>query len=218
MAAPSPAQIRRAGDRALLVEPHALRLDTLVDRLRATPLPGVEDLLPAARTLLITLSDGTDASAVERELERLLTDSSPAGIGGGAPDIVTIPVTYDGADLEDVARQLGITVEEVVARHTSAEWRCQFVGFTAGFGYLEAEGAGLTVPRRTQSRTAVPAGSVALADGYSSVYPRRAPGGWQLIGTTPMEMWDLSRPRPALLIPGTQVRFVEAGRVKAGQA
>ena len=68
------------------------------------------------------------------------------------------------------------------------------------------------MPRRQQSRTAVPPGSVALADGYSAVYPRRAPGGWQLIGSTEVPMWDLDRPRPALLSPGTRVRFVEAGR------
>ena len=118
---------------------------------------------------------------------------------------------YDGADLAETATLLGISEEGLIARHTSALWRCAFIGFAPGFGYLEAPGAGLTVPRREQSRTAVPAGAVALAAGYSAVYPRSSPGGWRIIGRTAARLWDLGRPEPALLRPGTRVRFVVAG-------
>ena len=122
-----------------------------------------------------------------------------------------IPVRYDGADLDDVARLLDISVEEVVARHTGRVWRCRFIGFTAGFGYLASPGCGPVGAAAPAIANLGAPGSVALADGYSAVYPRRAPGGWQLIGSTEVPMWDLDRPRPALLSPGTRVRFVAAG-------
>jgi KipI family sensor histidine kinase inhibitor len=204
-------RILPAGDRALLLAPGANEdLDVLVDLLRGADLAGMQDFLPAAETVLVTLEAGAQVAAVESDLRRLLTESSTTGPGpeNTADDEVVIQVRYDGADLDDVARHLDISVDEVVARHTGRVWRCRFIGFTAGFGYLVAPGSGLSVPRRQQSRTAVPPGSVALADGYSAVYPRRAPGGWQLIGSTEAPMWDLNRPRPALLSPGTRVRFV----------
>jgi KipI family sensor histidine kinase inhibitor len=124
---------------------------------------------------------------------------------------VEIPVRYDGADLAETAALLGISEPELIARHTAAPWRCAFIGFAPGFGYLEAPGAELAVPRRSQSRTAVPAGSVALAAGYSAIYPRSSPGGWRIIGSTTATLWDLDRPEPALLRPGTRVRFTVAG-------
>jgi KipI family sensor histidine kinase inhibitor len=135
--------------------------------------------------------------------------AATAGHGAGGEPI-TIPVHYDGSDLADAARLLGISEPELITRHTAVEWRCAFLGFAPGFGYLEAPQADLTVPRRAQSRTAVPAGAVALAGGYSAVYPRRSPGGWQLIGRTDTVLWDLARPDPALLRPGSRVRFVVA--------
>ena len=207
-------RILPAGDRALLLAPGANEdLDWLVDLLRGADLVGMQDFLPAAETVLVTLEAGAEAAAVESDLRRLLTGSATTRSGPeDTAEEVIIPVRYDGADLEDVARLLDISVDEVVARHTGRLWRCRFIGFTAGFGYLVSPDAGLSVPRRQQSRTSVPAGAVALADGYSAVYPRRAPGGWQLIGSTEVPLWDLDRPRPALLSPGTPVRFVTADR------
>ena len=204
-------EVRPAGDRALLLLP-ANGVDAVVDRLRGTDVVGLEDVLPAAETVLVTLDGATDPGTVEKRLRRVLEDASsaPAAPARDA-EPVTITVRYDGEDLDDVATLLGTTADEVVARHTGRVWRCRFVGFTAGFGYLESEGDDLTVPRRDTSRTAVPSGAVALADGYSAVYPRRSPGGWQLIGTTDAPMWDLARERPALLVPGSLVRFVRDG-------
>ncbi|QXQ15839.1 allophanate hydrolase subunit 1 [Skermania piniformis] len=205
--------IRPAGDRALLVEPNEpAALDALVDALHATDLPGVGYLLPAAATVLITLTPDADPVAVTSALHTLqltATESAPTSTDA---DVLIVPVRYDGADLAVVANLLGVDPTTVIARHTGTIWRCRFVGFTAGFGYLTAPDAELTVPRRAQSRTAVPAGAVALADGYSAVYPRRSPGGWQLIGHTDLAMWDLTRPRPALLTPGHRVRFAAVER------
>lgn len=205
-------EIRRAGDRALLICPsgHDGLLD-VVQRLRHTLPPGVEDMLPAAETVLLTLQAGSEPGAVETAVRQVLAAPSvERGVAADEAEEVIIPVRYDGADLADVAALLGITVDDVIAEHTSRSWRCRFIGFTAGFGYLESDRGGLVVPRRHESRTAVPAGAVALADGYSAVYPRRAPGGWQLIGTTELTMFDLNRPRPALLAAGTRARFVRA--------
>lgn len=205
-------EIRRAGDRALLICPtgHEGLLD-VVEQLRGVALPGVEDILPAAETVLLTLGAGSEQTVVEAAVRRaLLAPATERDAAADEADEAVIPVRYDGEDLPDVAALLGASVEDVIAEHTSRAWRCRFIGFTAGFGYLESDREGLVVPRRRQSRTAVPAGAVALADGYSAVYPRRAPGGWQLIGTTEVTMFDLSRPRPALLTAGTRVRFVRA--------
>ncbi|MCX4092781.1 5-oxoprolinase subunit B family protein [Nocardia sp. alder85J] len=205
-------RIRPAGDRALLLEPPDRdALAGLVDRLRAQPVDGVADILPAARTVLVTLLPGATPAALATRLRALATGAAPADGVDEAPAIV-IPVHYDGSDLSDAARLLDISESELIARHTGHEWRCAFVGFAPGFGYLEAPEANLRVPRRTQSRTAVPAGSVALAGGYSAVYPRRSPGGWQLIGRTDTVLWDLDRPEPALLRPGSRIRFAVAGR------
>lgn len=206
----------------------------LVAALRQRP-AGVLDVLPAAETVLVTLVSAAAAESVRGELQALLARSAvrarvPAGaygprdrpadgagrlessVGGNGfrSEPVVIPVRYDGADLDAVAGLLGLTPAEVIAQHTGTIWRCAFVGFAPGFGYLESPDGRLAVPRREQSRTAIPPGAVALAGGYSAVYPRRSPGGWQLIGTTEAPMWDVDRDPPALVRAGTRVRFVIA--------
>ncbi|WP_405134125.1 allophanate hydrolase subunit 1 [Nocardia sp. NBC_01388] len=225
-------EVRSAGDCALLVIPPQRGMVVgLAAALRVRP-AGVVDVLPAAATVLVTLSSPTAAEPVRQQLNSLLArlesearvaagarrlpDWSPddrpddaVGGNGFRDEPVEIPVRYDGADLPDVARLLGLTPAEVIAEHTGIVWRCAFVGFAPGFGYLESPDARLTVPRRTQSRTAIPPGAVALAGGYSAVYPRRSPGGWQLIGTTDISMWDVDRDPPAAIRTGTRVRFVD---------
>ncbi|QBS44421.1 allophanate hydrolase subunit 1 [Nocardia sp. CS682] len=207
----APLRILPAGDRSMLVAPdeHA-DLVAFIDLLRRELPCGVHDVLPAAQTVLVTMTDAADSRAVEEQLRQLFRSIQGAGSAEVLPDDVrTIPVRYDGPDLESVAAQLGISVRALIAAHTRTVWRCSFIGFAPGFGYLEAAESGLAVPRRSEARTSVPAGSVALADGYSAVYPRRSPGGWQLIGTTDVRMWDLDRAEPSLLRPGTRVRFIE---------
>lgn len=228
-------EIRVAGDCALLVIPSARPVVAeLVAALRPRP-EGVLDVLPAAETVLVTLVSAAMAEAVRRQLEALLAraearlrvpagaygprdgqaepaDRAESSVGGNGfrSEPIVIPVRYDGEDLDAVARLLGSTPAEVIGLHTGTVWRCAFVGFAPGFGYLESPDGRLTVPRREQSRTAIPPGAVALAGGYSAVYPRRSPGGWQLIGTTESPMWDVDRDPPALVRAGTRVRFVIA--------
>jgi KipI family sensor histidine kinase inhibitor len=124
--------------------------------------------------------------------------------------LVTIDTVYDGEDLAEVGTLTGLGPDGVVAAHTGQVWTVAFGGFAPGFGYLIGGDPRLEVPRRDSARRAVPAGAVGLAGEFSGVYPRESPGGWQLIGTTSVAMWDLDRDPPALLRAGARVRFAES--------
>jgi KipI family sensor histidine kinase inhibitor len=198
------------GDRALLVEVgDTAAVLAWLEGLRSARPVGVADVVPAAETVLVVAEDGADVGALAAAL-RGVTPAVAATAGAGGP-VVEVPVRYDGPDLADVARLTGLTEREVVAAHTGARWRVAFGGFAPGFAYLVGDDERLHVPRRDTPRTAVPAGAVGLAGPYSGVYPRSSPGGWQLIGTTEVAMWDVGRDPPALLVPGTTVRFVDRG-------
>ncbi|TWG08025.1 5-oxoprolinase subunit PxpB [Saccharopolyspora dendranthemae] len=186
-----------------LQEVHALYA-ALVD----SPPEGVTDLIPAARTLLLQLDP---QRADVRAIEEAVRGAEPrAGLRDGG-ERLEVPVVYDGADLAEVARLTGLTEREVVDKHTGAEWKVAFGGFAPGFGYLAGGPQDLVVPRRTESRTAVPAGAVGLAGAFSGIYPRESPGGWQLIGRTELQIFSIDRDPPALLRPGVRVRFREIG-------
>lgn len=198
-----------AGRSAVLVEVDDLEtVLALHAGLRRDPLAGVLEMVPAARTLLLVHDGSTSLSRLaDRVRDQPLTGS---GRRGGAP--VEIRVSYDGADLADVARQTGLSEEDVVHRHAAAHYVVAFIGFAPGFAYLIGGDPALRVTRRDTPRTRVPAGAVALAGEFTGVYPREAPGGWQLVGRTEATLWDLDREPPALLLPGTAVRFVPGVR------
>ena len=197
--------VRRCGDRALLLDVDDVHGTTLA--LRSAPPRGVVDVVPGAATVLVTHTADADVAALTRELGEL----EPVAADPAAAPTVEIPVAYDGADLVDVAGLTGLTPDEVVARHTSPEYEVAFCGFSPGFGYLAGLDPTLVVPRLATPRARVPAGSVAIADTWSAVYPRESPGGWRVLGRTDSLMWDLGRPSPALLAPGTRVRFRAVG-------
>lgn len=193
------------GSSALLVE--LADLDEVLGyyaALRADPPAGVVDIVPAGRTVMVTV-DNTNLST----LERTLLSTTPLQDRRTSGDLVEIPVVYDGEDLADVAALLTCSIDEVVRRHTAEEWTVAFCGFAPGFGYLTGE-SHWDIPRRSSPRTKVPAGSVALAGEFSGVYPRESPGGWQLLGRTDVNVFDLNRDPAALLSPGRRVRFVVA--------
>ncbi|WP_312030024.1 allophanate hydrolase subunit 1 [Actinomycetospora sp. TBRC 11914] len=200
--------LRPCGDTGLLVE-----LETLTDvlglhaALAADPPDGVVDLVPAARTVLLRVRSAADLPAVVEEVRHREPASSSVREAGG--EVTEIAVTYDGEDLDDVAAHTGLTRDEVIEAHTGRVWTVAFAGFTPGFGYLAPEDgdARLHVPRRSSSRTRVPAGAVGLAGEFSGIYPRESPGGWQLIGRTDAVLWDLDRDPPAVLVPGARIRF-----------
>ncbi|MFE1246580.1 allophanate hydrolase subunit 1 [Streptomyces sp. NPDC058741] len=198
------------GEDALLVEvssgQEAQALHAELLRRRAEGSLTAREIVPAARTVLL---DGLDSPA------RLAAELTAADLPPAPPharEVVEIPVRYDGPDLADVAAHWGVPEREVARVHAQTEFRVAFCGFAPGFGYLTGLPPRYDVPRRSTPRTAVPAGSVALAGPYTGVYPRSSPGGWQLIGTTDAVLWDHARVPAALLSPGTHVRFVpEAG-------
>ncbi|MFP3466321.1 5-oxoprolinase subunit B family protein [Leifsonia sp. SIMBA_070] len=196
------------GDRALLVELDGLEAVLALYRgLDSSRPEGVIDLVPAARTIAVEVDPALlSLSAAAGWLERAV----PREPQEAAERVVELEVRYDGEDLPEVARLSGRSEREVVALHAGTTWRVAFGGFAPGFAYLVGDGAALEVPRRSTPRTSVPAGAVGLAGAFSGVYPRSSPGGWQLIGRTDAVLWDESADPPALLSPGTVVRFREA--------
>lgn len=204
---------RPVGHHGLLVECDDLQDVMALHRaLDADRPPGVVDLVPAARTVLLTFGPSTshaELAAAVSAVPAVPARGLPPAVPPTADREVVIPVTYDGADLDDVAELTGIPKDEVVRRHQAAEHRVAFIGFAPGFAYVVGSDAGLVVPRRTTPRTRVPRGSVALAAEFTGIYPREGPGGWQLVGRTDVTLWDLGQEPPALLTPGTRVRFTE---------
>lgn len=170
----------------------------------------VDDLVPAARTLLVVARRTTNLADLATQIRAAATRADRSGPAQTAGD-VEIPVRYDGPDLAEVAERTGLSPAEVVAAHTGTPWRVGFGGFAPGFAYLVGGDPRLEVSRRSEPRTKVPVGAVGLAGEFSGIYPRESPGGWQLIGSTDVVLWDADRDPPALLAPGTTVRFIEVG-------
>ncbi len=195
------------GDRALLAEYDTLERTMAAARaMERTVPPGVIELVPAARTVLVRVEPGMSLRAIEAWL-RGVGDPEPAAGGHADAPVVSIPVRYNGPDLAEAAAAVGLSAEELAERHAASTWVCAFTGFAPGFGYLVSPDFGLELPRRATSRPRVEPGSVALAAEVSGVYPRASPGGWQLIGSTDAVLWDAAREPAALLSPGTRVRF-----------
>lgn len=199
-------RILPSGDHAVLVE--LANLDEVLGyyaALSASPPAGVVDIVPAARTVLVTTDGDLDA------LTRVLRGVEPTAGTYSAGELIEIPVVYDGEDLQDLAELLDCDIPDLIKRHTEDEWTVAFCGFSPGFGYLTGQ-VDWDVPRRQSPRTKVPAGAVALAGEFSGVYPRESPGGWQLLGHTSVKVFDQTRDPAALFHPGRRVRFVDAGR------
>jgi KipI family sensor histidine kinase inhibitor len=205
------------GDQALLLEfDSTAEVLAWADALRGAELLGVLDIVPASRTVLLKLAGPRYQAPTRQRLGKLRVTAdalSQAPIEGQAD--IEIDVVYDGADLDEVSRLTGMTPQQVVAAHTSTPWRVGFGGFAPGFAYLVGGDERLNVPRQSEPRTKVPAGSVALAGEFSAIYPRESPGGWQLIGHTVNnipDLWDVDRDPPALLQPGMWVQFRAVGK------
>src|ERR1700754_2064502 len=209
-----PITIHDYGDQALLLEfDSTAEVLAWAAALREAELLGVLDIVPASRTVLIKLAGPRYQAPTRQRLGKLRVTaealSEVATPRDGRADI-EIDVVYDGADLDEVARLTGMTPDQVVAAHTGTLWQVGFGGFAPGFAYLVGGDERLNVPRQSEPRTKVPAGSVALAGEFSGIYPRESPGGWQLIGRVSKdaaELWDVDRDPPALLRPGMWVQF-----------
>lgn len=198
--------IHPVGTRALLIELEDLsQVMAWHAALDAHPLKDQVDAIAAATTLLLTFATPNSAAAAAERLQ----DFRPTAHAGEDPRLVEIDVLYDGEDLEEAAELMGMSREGLIEWHTSTEWLAAFGGFAPGFTYCTpADPAqNFNIERRATPRTAVPAGAVGIAGGFSAVYPRVSPGGWQLLGTTTTPMWESDAQPPALVQPGDRVRY-----------
>jgi allophanate hydrolase subunit 1 len=186
------------GDQALLLEfDSTAEVLAWAEALRDAELLGVLDIVPASRTVLLKLAGPRYQAPTRQRLGKLRVT---------AEALAAASTPVDGrADIE-----IELTTDQVIAAHTGTPWRVGFGGFAPGFGYLIGGDERLNVPRQSEPRTRVPAGSVALAGEFSAIYPRESPGGWQLIGHVAddnLALWDIDRSPPALLQPGMWVQF-----------
>lgn len=204
------AAVRPVGDRGALVElDDNQAVHVFARHLRERYADRLIDVVPGHRTVLLTWR----SPIPDDDLTLAAQEAAAQGAGATGPpaastaEPITIPVTYDGPDLSVVAQLTGMSPESVAARHQAALYSVAFVGFAPGFAYLIGGDPLLRVKRRERPRTRVPAGALALAGEYTAIYPAQSPGGWQLIGSATVRMFDQSRTPPALLEPGAAVRF-----------
>ncbi len=201
--------VHRYGERAFLVDcansDHALGWLAAIE---AYDTIGALHSRPGASTVLVEFDPAmTDAGELEQvlgQLRPLAYEQDPAA------SVINVPVVYDGDDLADVASITGLSVEEVIAAHSQGTYKAAFVGFSPGFAYLRGLNPRLVVSRLASPRQQVPPGAVGIADRWTGIYPRSSPGGWRLLGHTSLMIWDERLSTPALLQPGTVVRFVDA--------
>ena len=212
--------LRWVSDRALRVDfgegisrERSDRVRVAVEAIRKG-VPGSIEVTPAYATVLVTIDPlRGDPDGLEGELRRVLRECSGSAPAPGRT--IEIPVCYDrelALDLEDVARLTRLDPSEVVARHAATEYELHFLGFAPGFPYLGGLDPALSTPRLDRPRTRVPAGSVAIGGAQTGVYPRSMPGGWRIVGRTPLTLFDPDREPPSLLAAGDRVRFVPIGR------
>lgn len=204
-----------AGDTAVIVEfgdridrvvsDRVLRLSELV---RAANLPGVVETVPTFRSLMVHYDPlATTSAHLNAALEKLVDSSR----GEAQPvKLWRIPACYatsHAPDLAEVAQRTGLGIEEIIRLHSSTRFQIYMIGFVPGFPYMGDLPQPLVLPRRADPRIRVPAGSIAIATTMTAIYPLESPGGWHLIGATPIRLFDLRQPRPALLSPGDALRF-----------
>ncbi len=198
----------------MLLEPEALEPGVAVPATIAAAVrqlaeqlgTALEDVVPGAGTVLVLARDQAGLARLLAALPDLADVKETLKQDGPT---VELPVRYDGPDLAAVADATGFSVEEIVRRHSSATYQAAFTGFAPGFAYLTGIDPALQLPRRDTPRPAVPAGSLAIADTWTAVYPRSSPGGWHLLGTVDVMMFDLHREPAALVSPGQSVRFIK---------
>lgn len=211
------------GDRAVMVTLGATIDETTHRLVRSasaridrTPPAGFVDQVPAFASIAVHYDPIVAARGTRKSPYARVVDDLTATLDGVTAEqlpparVVEIPVCYGGAfgpDLDDVARAHEMTADEVVRLHAAGDYLVYMVGFMPGFAYLGGLPAKLATARRTTPRTVVPARTVGIGGSQTGVYPLDSPGGWNLIGKTPLAIFDIARPQPALLSTGDRVRF-----------
>lgn len=223
-----PARFLSAGDTALVVEFGDVvdrrlsdRVLALADAIEARAIPGVVELVPTFRSLMIHYDPmRLDEATLKAGIEPLLGNHTALL---HRPRVWTVPVCYGGAygpDLDEVAERTGHSAAEVVALHTAVTWHIYTLGFLPGYPYMGDGPEALSLPRRETPRVRVPMGSVCIAFRLAGIYSLESPGGWHLLGRTPVRLFDTRRPDAVLLAPGDKVRFeaVASDRYEALEA
>lgn len=210
--------IRPCGDTAMTVvlgneisEKINDRVFALYRALQAAPFDGLVDMVPSFASLLVSFDPSKISSGPAKEAVLKAVDSLTSAAGGNASHIWNIPCCYSrrfAPDLESVARHAEISEEEVVRRHQSGLYRIYMLGFLPGFVYLGGLDPAIACPRLPSPRKKIPQGAVGIGGSQTGIYPLASPGGWRLIGSTPIRMYDPCRSDPVLCRPGDYIRFV----------
>jgi KipI family sensor histidine kinase inhibitor len=198
-------EISRYGPIGLLIRPHHLTPAAVAEWFRLAYPDQVCEVVPGATTVLIEWHSSAACDQALRELSELTITARSIAENSDPP--LVCPVVFDGPDLAEVAELINSSEADVIKLITSATFQVAFCGFAPGFGYLTGLPEVLHIPRRSTPRTRVEAGSMAIAAGYAAIYPSASPGGWNLLGTCDLPLWDLHADPPALMTPGRQVRF-----------
>lgn len=213
-------RIEPAGAEALLLvlaeqpdETLALRIKQLAERLRHELGALLVDLVPAWTTLLLHYDlRQTGYPALVERLTPLLDDWQAQVAARTAGALLELPVWYAGEDLVGVAQRCGMSVDDVIGLHSAGEYCVAAIGFAPGFAYMGGLDARLALPRRSTPRTRVPAGSLAIAERQTAIYPQASPGGWHLLGRCPWRLFDWQAEPACRLAIGDRVRFVAVDR------
>jgi inhibitor of KinA len=219
-------RIEPLGDSALLVrvvedygrEPEKAP-DIVLDafrKLEEASLRGVVELAPAYATVGVFFDPArTGLAALRTEIEQVLQNSEPFRPQARSGSTIEVPVCYEdefAPDLREVAWHTRLSAQQVIRKHAETLYRVNCVGFTPGFPYLSGLPAELATPRRDSPRKEIPAGSVAIGGSQTGIYPQKSPGGWNIIGRTPLVLFDVQRTPPALFYAGDWVRFRRISR------
>jgi KipI family sensor histidine kinase inhibitor len=186
------------------------RAAALAEVIRQGKIDGVREVVSAVASVTVFYDaqneNGETRSAMLRDFVAHLPSMT---VSTAAFATHTIPTRYDGADLDEVAARVGLSRDEVIRRHVTGEYHVLAIGFLPGWAYLGPLDASLSLPRRSTPRTRIPAGAVAIMGAQTGIYPRVSPGGWNLIGSTDVVLFDANRSRPALFHAGDRVRFIQ---------
>ncbi len=225
-----------AGEQGLVVE-FGTRIDPEVNRrvhragalITAARIPGIIEIVPTYRSLLVYFDPlATARRELGERIRTLIGDGGPEEAAARPGRVIEIPVGYGGElgpDLDFVASHTGLPPEEVIAIHISVPYLVYMIGFTPGFPYLGGMSERIATPRLEKPRTAIPGGSVGIAGSQTGIYPIASPGGWQIIGRTPVKLFDPAAAAPFLFAAGDHLQFkavtaaeyaAVAGQVAAG--
>ncbi len=205
------------GDSALIVRVHDSLGAVLaaMGKLEAANIPGVSDIAPAFASVAVFLKSPENLEAASEAIGDALRKRRRGPRATAKSRLIEVPVCYEmefALDMETVAQHCALSPNEVVARHAAARYDVRCVGFTPGFPFLGGLPTRLATPRRKSPRPVIPAGSVGIGGPQTGIYPLPSPGGWNIIGRTPMRLFDLARDPATLLRTGDRVRFVSIGR------